>query len=70
MIFEAPRELSNMHILQKLQAYGKLQDQSIFMHQYKGVEIFNGIRSVNFTELYKPLPTTLYVRGNRIKIKH
>ena len=70
MIFEAPRELSNMHILQKLQAYEKLQDQSIFMHQYRGVEIYNGIRSVNFIELYKPLPTTLYVRGNKIKINH
>ena len=23
MIFEAPRKLSNMHILQKLQAYGE-----------------------------------------------
>ena len=70
MIYEAPYELENFAILQKLSSYGKLKDQDIFLHKYKGTEIHNGIRSLNFTQLYKPIPTTIYIKGNRIKIKY
>ena len=70
MIFEAPFELDNYHIRQKLSYYGKLKDQEVYQHKYPGLEIYNGIPSINFLCLNKPLPTTIYVQGNRIKLKH
>ena len=70
MIFEAPFELDSYHIRQKLQYYGKLKDQEVYLHKYRGLEIYNGIRSINFLSLNKPLPMTIYVQGNRIKLKH
>ena len=70
MIFEAPFELDSFYIRQKLQYYGKLQDQEVYRHKYWGLEIYNGIRSINFLSLNKPLPMTIYVQGNRIKLKH
>ena len=70
MIFEAPFELDSYYIRQKLQYYGKLKDQEVYLHKYRGLEIYNGIRSINFLSLNKLLPTTIYVQGNRIKLKH
>ena len=70
MIFESPFELDNYHIRQKLSYYGKLKDQEVYQHKYQGLEIYNGIQSINFLSLNKPLPTTIYVQGNRIKLKH
>ena len=70
MIFEAPFELDNFHIRQKLAYYGKLKDQEVYQHKFKGLDIYNGIRSINFLSLNKPLPTTIYVQGNRIRLKH
>ena len=70
MIFEAPFELDSFYIRQKLQYYRKLKDQEVYRHKYRGLEIYNGIRSINFLSLNKPLPTTIYVQGNRIKLKH
>ena len=70
MICEAPHELENLPILQKLTQYGKLQEQSVYRHKHRGLDIYNGARSVNFVELTRPIPTTIYVRGNRIKLKH
>ena len=70
MIFEAPFELDNFHIRQKLSYYGKIKDQEVYQQKFKGLDIYNGIRSINFLSLNKPLPTTMYVKGNRIKLKH
>ena len=70
MIFEAPFELDNFHIRQKLAYYGKIKDQEVYKHKFKGLDIYNGIRSINFLSLNKPLPTTMYVQGNRIRLKH
>ena len=70
MIFEAHFELDNFHIRQKLAYYGKLKDQEVYQHKFKGLDIYNGIRSINFLSLNKPLPTTIYVQGNRIRLKH
>ena len=70
MIYEAPHELDNLPILQKLTQYGKLQEQSVYRHKHRGLDIYNGARSVNFVELTRPIPTTIYVHGNRIKLKH
>ena len=67
MIFEAPFELDNFHIRQKLAYNGKLKDQEVYQHKFKGLDIYNGIRSINFLSLNKPLPTTIYVQGNRIR---
>ena len=71
LIFEAPYELEDKHIITKLSPYGILQIKNkIFNHKYRGTEIYNGVRSVNFTTIVKPIPTTLFVRGNRLKLKH
>ena len=70
LIFEAPYELQYRYILQKFAPYGQLQTNSIFSHMIRGYDIYNGVRSVNFLKLHKPIPTVLFVRGNRIKIKY
>lgn len=70
IIFEAPYELSDRFILQKLQQYGELNENSVYNHTFRGSTIYNGVRSVNFKRISKPIPTTLLVRGNRLKIKH
>ena len=70
LIFEAPYELEDKHIITKLSPNGILQTNKIFKHKYRGTEIYNGVRSVNFTTIVKPIPTTLFVRGNRLKLKH
>ena len=64
MIYEAPCELKAECILRKLSQYGELQKNHVVRHKYRGFEILNGIRSVNFKKITKPIPTTLFVRGN------
>ena len=63
-------KLEDRHIIIKLSPYGILQTNTIFNHKYRGTEIYNGIRSGNFTTIVKPIPTTIFVRGNRLKLKH
>lgn len=70
LIFEAPFELEDQHILHKLMLYGELQEYMIYNHKYRGTNVFNGVRSLNFKKIHKPIPTTLFIRGNRIKLKH
>ena len=70
LTFEAPFELEDRFILTKLSAYGILQVNTIYSHKYKGTEIYNGIKSVNFITIIKPIPATVFVRGNRLKLKH
>ena len=70
LIFEAPYELPDVHILAKLQAYGTLQTNQVYSHKIRGYEILNGIKSINFKKIIKPIPTVLYVKGNKIKIKY
>ena len=54
----------------KLQSYGTLQTNQVYCHKIRGFEILNGIKSVNFKKIIKPVPTVLYVKGNKIKIKY
>ena len=70
LIFEAPYELEDQDILHKLMLYGDLQEYMVYNHKYRGTNVFNGVRSLNFKKIYKPIPTTLFIRGNRIKLKH
>ena len=70
MIYEAPFHLRNDLILQKLANYGTLQDNKMVMYKHKGTEVYTGARSINFKTIYKPIPTVLFVHGNRCKIKH
>ena len=37
---------------------------------HAGTDIYNGVRSMTFKEITKPIPTVLYVRGNKIKTRH
>lgn len=70
MIYEAPFELENSFIINKLQRYGELVENSVFMHTIRGTNISSGIRSIKFRKINIPIPTTLFVRGNKIKLKH
>lgn len=70
MIYEAPYELENQHIYNKLRMYGEVADQLIYMHKYKDTGILNGVRSMTFLKINKPIPTTLFVKGNLIKLRH
>ena len=42
----------------------------LFSNKYKGTDIYNDVRSATYTRITKPIPTVLFVRGNRIKIKY
>ena len=68
--YEAPYELENRHIYQKLYTYGIPKEQTISRHKILVMVICNEVRSINFTSSTKHIPTILYVRGNRIKIKY
>ena len=45
------------------------ETHKISLQNFNYIE-YNGIRSINFLSLNKPLPTTMYVQGNRIRLKH
>ena len=68
--FGAPFELENEYIIQKLKQYGDLHQEEVLMHKYRDTTIYNGIRSINFIRINKPIPTTLFVSGNRLRLKH
>ena len=70
MIYEAPYELENQHIYNKLSTYGEVADQTIYMHKYKNTGILNGVRSLAFIKINKPIPTTMFVKGNLVKLRH
>lgn len=70
LIYECPYELPDSYIIDKLKNYGLLLSQQVDHHKFRGTEIHNGVRSINFTEIVNSIPTTLYVKGNRIKLKH
>ena len=70
IIYEAPYELQDKHILAKLGNYGVLSSQTVFSHKHRGTEIYNGVRSISFKSLNKAIPTTMFVRGNRIRLRH
>lgn len=70
LIFEAPYELADRHILQKMRQYGELSEPMVYHHQYRGSPVYNGVRSVNFKRIVTPIPTTTFIQGNRIKFKH
>lgn len=69
IIYEAPYELADLHILNKLKQYGEVKGE-IQRHRYRGTNILNGNRSLNFSKINLSIPTTLYVKGNRIRIKY
>ena len=70
MIYEAPFHLENDLILKKLSQYGQLQDNNMIMYKHKGTDVYTGARSINFTKITKPIPTILFVQGNRVKLRH
>ena len=70
IIYEAPYELQDKHILAKLGNYGVLSSQTVFSHKHRGTDIYNGVRSISFKSLNKAIPTTMFVRGNRIRLRH
>ena len=69
-IYEAPFQLPSAWIRKKLATFGQLVPEDIFMHKYYNTDIYNGVRSITFTRIDTPIPTTLFVRGNRIKLRH
>ena len=40
------------------------------MYKHKGTEIYTGARSINFRTFTRPIPTVLFVHGNKCKRKH
>ena len=70
LIFEAPFQFRGTYIIQKLAQYGQLQSNEMFMHKYRGTEIYNGVGSVNFLKIDKPVPTTMFVKRNRVRLRH
>ena len=70
IIYEAPYELQDRHILAKLGNYGVLSSQTVFSDKHRGTDIYNELRSISFKSLNKAIPTIMFVRGNRIRLRH
>ena len=70
LIFEAPYELPDKYLLQKLAPYGHLHTNEVHSHKIRGFDILNGVNLINFKDITTPIPTVIYVRGNKIKIKY
>ena len=69
-IYEAPFQMPSSWIRHKLSQFGQLVNEEIYEHKYYNTEIFNGVRSISFSRIDTPIPTTLFVRGNRIRLRH
>ena len=69
-IYEAPFQLPNSWIKHKLSQFGQLVNEEIYEHKYYNTEIYNGVRYISFSRIDTPIPTTLFVRGNRIRLRH
>ena len=67
LIFEAQFQLPAECTYNVLSQYGELHSEVIQHHMHAGTDIYNGVRSMTFNEITKPIPTVLYVRGNKIK---
>ena len=68
--FEAPFQLPDEYKYNVLSQYGELFSNEITHYKYRGTDIYNGVRSVTVKEITKPIPTELFVRGNKIKNRH
>ena len=64
-IFEAPCELNDSYIINHFSQYGDLQSNTVYHQTFK-----NGVRSINYLNLKKPIPTVVWVQGNRVKTSH
>lgn len=69
VIYEAPHELEDIHIINKLKTYGEIKGE-VSRHKIRGTNILNGNRSIDFTTINESIPTTLHIKGNKIKIKY
>ena len=68
--FEAPFQMPDEYIVQTMNQFGNLQSNVIQHHKYKGSDIYNGVRSLNFKKIRNPIPTVIFVHGNKIKTGH
>ena len=69
VIYEAPCELEDVHIINKLNNYGEIKGK-ISKHKIRRTDILNGNRSIDFVKINESIPTTLHIKGNKIKIKY
>lgn len=69
VIYEAPCELEDTHIINKLKSYGEIKGE-MSKHRIRGTDILNGNRSIDFIKINESIPTTLHIKGNKIKIKY
>ena len=68
-IYEAPFELRDHYILETLAEYGDIMG-GITRHKFKDYDIYNGVRSVIFYGQPRNIPGTVYVHGNRVKVRY
>ena len=69
VIYEAPHELEDLHIINKLKNYSEIKGE-LSRHKIRGTDILNGNRSLDFIKINESIPTTLHIKGNKIKIKY
>ena len=66
VIYEAPCELEDIHIINKLKSYGEVKGE-ISKHRIRGTDILNGNRSIDFIKINESIPTTLHINYGEIK---
>ena len=69
-IFETPCEHNDSYIINHFSQYGDLQSNTVYHQTFKNSPVYNGVRSFNYLNLKKPLPTVVWVQGNRVKTRH
>ena len=69
VVYEAPYELKDSDLKSVLSKYGRIKGD-VIRHHHKGYNIENGNRSVLYYEKPSNIPITLWVQGNKVKVRY
>ena len=69
-IFETPCELDDHYLLTVFRQYGTLYSETILHQTFKNSTVYNRVRTITYLMITKPIPTVVFVQGNRIKTRH
>ena len=68
-MYEVAEEIDDEPILETLAKYGEIVG-GVTRHRHKGYTIENGVRSVVFHGQPRNIPGTIWVHGNKLKVRY
>ena len=69
IIYEAPYELEDHHVYKVMRKFGEIKG-GISRHKHRGTNIENGNRSLIYAAEPRNIPGTLWIQGNRVKVRY